>query len=29
MFVDKQGLHCFMLAGHEIFYNYFYSDVIH
>jgi hypothetical protein len=29
MFVDKQGLHCFMLAGHEIFYNYFYSDIIH
>ena len=28
MFVDKQGLHCFMLAGHEIYYNYFHSDVV-
>lgn len=28
MFVDKLGLHCFMLTGHEIFYNYFKSDRI-
>jgi len=23
MFVDKLGIHCFMLAGHEIYYNYY------
>lgn len=28
MFVDKLGLHCFMLTGHEIFYNYFHSDIV-
>jgi hypothetical protein len=28
MFVDKLGLHCFMLTGHEIFYNYYKSDRI-
>lgn len=26
MFVDQAGLHCFMLTGHEIFYNYWKSD---
>lgn len=29
MFVDKTGLHCFMLTGHEIFYNYFDSDQVY
>jgi hypothetical protein len=26
MFIDKLGLHCFMLTGHEIYYNYFFSE---
>lgn len=28
MFVDKLGLHCFMLTGHEIYYNYFHSETV-
>ena len=26
LYVDKTGLHCFMLTGREIYYNYFYSE---
>jgi hypothetical protein len=29
MFVDSKGLHCFMLAEHEIFYNNWASDRVH
>jgi hypothetical protein len=28
MFVDKLGVHCFMLTGTEIYYNYYFSDRI-
>jgi hypothetical protein len=28
MFVDKLGLHCFMLTGHEVYYNYYHSDAV-
>ena len=29
MFVDNLGLHCFMLTGHEIYYNHFNSTSVH
>ena len=29
MFVDKLGMHCFMLTGYDIFYNYYSSDYVH
>lgn len=29
MFVDNMGLHCFMLTGHEIYYNHFNSTSVH
>jgi hypothetical protein len=29
MFVDKLGIHCFMLCGHEIYYNYIDSDNVY
>lgn len=28
MFVDRLGIHCFMLTQNEIFYNYFNSDLV-
>lgn len=28
MFVGEMGMNCFMLAGHEIFYNHWLSDNI-
>ena len=28
MFVDSKGLHCFMLAEHEIFYNHWNSNKV-
>lgn len=28
MFVDRLGIHCFMLTQNEIFYNYFHSDLV-
>lgn len=29
MFVDAKGLHCFLLAEHEIFYNHWSSDRVY
>ena len=29
MYVDRDGLHCFFLAGHEIYYNYFFNNTVH
>ena len=29
MFVDSKGLHCFMLAEHEIYYNHWSSDRVY
>ena len=29
MFVDPKGLHCFLLAEHEIYYNHWKSNVVY
>lgn len=29
LYVDRDGLHCFLLAGHEMYYNNFYNSTVH